>query len=409
MNILQFGNTDLVGKRFNGYCLNKYFAAKGHSCFHMVWKKSSSDNNVIQLITFPPARAINKFFNFIEKILSIQSLVSPFSFIPIFSKFFKKSDIVHYHILHTGFFSLLALPILTRLKPSVWTLHDPWALTGHCIHPLNRCEKWKHGCGSCPDLQIPLKLYFDNTALMWKIKKFIYSKSKLNLVVASAWMLKMVMESPLTKNLKVSHIPLGIDLNIFKRTNITLAKEKLGIPPDTLVISFRAVNSEFKGLDYIKYALNKLNTNLKICLLTFDKVGLLNEFSDKFQIIDLGWLESEIDISDAYNAADVFLMPSVAEAFGMMAIEAMACGKPIIVLDGTSLSEVTFAPLGAISCPQGDFYSFSKALDFLVHDPSAREDLGLAAEKLAIDNYSFDTHAQRVFDYYCEVISDCNN
>lgn len=404
MRILQIGNTDLVGKRFNGHYLNRYFIQLGLNSCHLVWKKDSGDTKTFELISLPGARIINAIFNRIEKYLSVQSVLSPFSFKLIFDKRFRSADIVHYHLIHTGFFNLLALPILTRLRPSVWTLHDPWAMTGHCVYPPNGCIRWKSGCGSCPDLNVPIKISRDNTAFMWKLKKFIYSKSKIHLIVASKWMLSMVNNSPLMKNCPVKHIPLGIDLSVFSKSDLIESKRRLGIASDRLVISFRAVNSEFKGLSYIKDALDNLKTDKKICLLTFDQVGLVDDLSNKFQVVDLGWLHSEIELADAYNAADIFLMPSVSEAFGMMAIEAMACGKPIIVFDNTSLAEVTFAPLGAIAVSQGDGDSFKRALEFLIENPLEREQLGNRAEKIATENYSFEAHARRVLDLYSDIL-----
>lgn len=61
-------------------------------------------------------------------------------------KEFKEADIIHFHNLHGDYFNYLSLPCLTRLKPSVWTLHDMQSFTGHCAFSYG-CEKWKTGCG----------------------------------------------------------------------------------------------------------------------------------------------------------------------------------------------------------------------------------------------------------------------
>jgi len=405
MNILQLGNTDLVGKRFNGHSLHRYFSDLGINSNHLVWRKYSNDGNTFEFIGIPGKRILNSILIRLEMFFSLQSLISPFTFALLFDKRFKVAEIVHYHLIHTGFFNLLALPILTRLKPSVWTLHDPWAMTGHCIHPLNGCTRWKTGCGKCPDLNIPLKISFDNTKFIWKLKKFIFSKSKIHIVVASKWMLDMVRESPLMRNFPVSLIPLGIDLSVFRKSDSYLAKHRFGIDSQTLVISFRAVNSEFKGLNYIKSALNNLNVDKKICLLTFNEKGLMDEFRGRFQIVDLGWVDDELLLAQAYNAADIFLMPSIAESFGMMAVEAMACAKPIIVFDKTALSEITFAPQGAIAVPQGDAELLRGAIERLINDPVERGRLGQRAEKIAIENYSFIEHARKIHELYKQMLN----
>lgn len=404
VNVLQFGNTDLVGKRFNGHSLHKYFSNLGIKSSHLVWRKFSSNKGTFEFVNLPGKRIINSILIRLEMFLSLQSLISPFPLAIIFNKRFWATDIVHYHLIHTGFFNLLALPILTRLKPSIWTLHDPWALTGHCIYPPKGCVRWKSGCGKCPDLKTPLRISFDTTGFLWSVKKFIYKNSRIHLIVASKWMLDMVRESPLTKNMHVSLIPFGIDLALFRKLNANSGTSRFGIEPQSIVLSFRAVDSPFKGLSYIKDCLRELRTDKKICLLTFNEKGLMEEFKGKYQIIDLGWIDDEALLAEAYNAADIFLMPSTSEAFGVMAIEAMACGKPIIVFDKTSLSEVTHSPNGGLAVPHGDSRSLRHALERLINEPEERNRLGKYAENIAIQNYSFDTHAQTVLQLYNEIL-----
>jgi len=111
---------------------------------------------------------------------------------------FRKADVVHYQIIHDGFFSILAMPFLSRLKPSVWTWHDPWIMTGHCIYPME-CERWKIGCGECPDLARPFAVSHENTRTGFALKKWTVEHSTINIVVASKWMMKMALESPIGK------------------------------------------------------------------------------------------------------------------------------------------------------------------------------------------------------------------
>ena len=64
-------------------------------------------------------------------------------------------DIIQLHNLHGEYFDLRALPSLSHQVPVVWTLHDAWPLTGHCAHFSGiGCERWRAGCGACPDLSL---------------------------------------------------------------------------------------------------------------------------------------------------------------------------------------------------------------------------------------------------------------
>lgn len=403
MKILQIGNTDLIGNRFNGHDLNKSFLRQGLQSQHCVWDKQSNEPNTWQLSDFGNKRAINYLLSYIEKKTSLQSLLFPLSFKLLMDKRFKSADIVHYHLIHTGYFNLASLPFLSHMKPSVWTLHDPWAMTGHCIYSYD-CFKWKTGCGNCPYLSTQFAMTKDRTALMWKIKKNIYHRSKIDIVVASKWMLNMAEQSPLLSKFKLHYIPFGVDLTVFKPSDTKEAKRQLGVMPGSLVICFRATNSEFKGLSYIKECLRRLEFDQPICLLTFNDRGQMDEFRGKYQIIDLGWVNEDALTVKAYNAADIFLMPSTAEAFGMMAMEAMACGKPVIVFEGTSLPEVIMAPRGGISVPQGDVDALLAALKDLINNPGFRLKLGQSALDLSSQHYNFNTHVMKLLDLYRDVI-----
>ena len=71
----------------------------------------------------------------------------------------------------------------------------------------------------------------------------------------------------------------------------------------------------------------------KLTLITIGELGLLPDLGDNVRHIDLGWVTDSYDLVDLYRACDIFLMPSERESFGMMAAEAMSCGKTVLALD----------------------------------------------------------------------------
>ncbi len=89
----------------------------------------------------------------------------------------KRPDLLQLHNLHGGYFDLRELPVLSRQVPVVLTLHDAWLLSGHCAHSFD-CERWKIGCGSCPDLTIPPPIRRDGSAFNWLRKREIFLKSQ---------------------------------------------------------------------------------------------------------------------------------------------------------------------------------------------------------------------------------------
>lgn len=404
MKILQVSHFDLMGNRFNGYDLNKLFVDKGIDAQQCVWEKQSNDSNVWKLFDFKHRNYIREKIEHVERCLSIQSILYPFSFQLLFDRRFRHVDLVHYHLIHTNFFNFLSLPFLTHIKPSVWTLHDPWAMTGHCVHPYD-CDRWKNGCGDCPNLGSLFALLKDHTRLNWNLKKLSYAASSIDIIVASKFMQDMATQSPLLSKFRIHRIPFGVDLDTFKPSDRERARSRFSILPGSIVISFRSTNYEFKGLKFINDCLHNLKSVAPVCLLTFNEVGLLEEFKDKYQVIDLGWVNDQELLVDAYNASDIFLMPSTQEAFGMMAVEAMACGKPTIVFEGTSLPEIIHSPEGGVAVRQGDSDGLLFELQQLVDNQERRHQIGRNALELARRHYDFKDHAEKILSLYKEIIA----
>lgn len=405
MKIININPWASSGKRFNGISLKQPLAELGIESKHITWEPEARDEEVIYFggkINHFITRALRR----VERHLSIQSLLqvnNPFRL--LFKPIFRQADIAHYHIVHTGYFSLLSLPLLTRLKPSVWTLHDPWALTGHCIHPFD-CEKWKTACHSCPMLDTPFKMQRDHTAFMFKTKKKIYQLSKIELIVASKWMLNMVQQSPLLSHMKMHYIPFGLDLNFYKPLDTREAKKKLGLDPDTTVICFRAVKDEFKGYEYIIAALEKLSAKKPICILTMNYKGLVESLRGKFLTVELGYCSDDNLLRDAFNASDIFLMPSLAESFGMMAIEAMACGKPVIAFENTGLAETIFAPDPGIAVPLRNVDALASAIQRLIDNPTEAINRGQRSREVAEKYYDIKLQAQRTAEVYQDLLEN---
>jgi glycosyltransferase involved in cell wall biosynthesis len=162
--------------------------------------------------------------------------------------------------------------------------------------------------------------------------------------------------------------------------------------------------SPFKGFESFVEALRRLGKiNVPLTIMTTHAKTRLNEFIGTHQIIDLGWVTDEAKMLDTFKAADFFVMPSTSEAFGMMAIEAMACAKPVIVFDGTSLPEVTHAPDVGISVPMGDIDGLATAMRRLAESSEERQVRGMASRAIAETFYGDQLFAQRLADLYRSV------
>lgn len=448
MKILQINGYESPGRRFNGLSLTPLLKARGIDSTHLIWAKDTCDPAVlswaekggrINWLVNSVKRSLSsrqwfsrvfrigkrnvslhKVFNLIDRlslqrwfnrvagkvegILSLQSVLYLNSLWLTRMSAYKEADLLHLHIIHSGYLSLWALPGITRQKPTVWTLHDPWAMTGHCVYPFD-CTRWQSKCGDCPRLKTHMPLRADRTEFLFRYKRHVFSKSKFDVIVASRWMLNMVQSSPLFEGVCVHHVPFGLDLEFFSEVAAPDARKRFGIPDDALVICFRSDTNEFKGLSHIIQVLDRIRCDQPVCLLTFAMKGLMDRFAGSFQLVELGWLNDEAFMRDAFVAADIFLMPSIAEAFGVMAIEAMACGKPVISFDDTALAEVTFAPDVGVSVPMGDTEALLGALQRLIDHPEERRERGRKGRLIAEKYYDAEIQADKLAEIYRIVVS----
>ena len=401
--VVQISSGDLIGRRFNGYDLTPYLREHDVQSTHLVfWNKQSEAPFVSQLFPYPGSLRLTRTLNRLEDRLSTHAHFHPQSWFLPAHESFRAADVAHYQIIHDGYFSLGALRFLSQLKPTVWTWHDPWPLTGHCIYPIE-CERWLTGCGSCPDLNRVFSMRSDRTADEFERKKRIYERIDANVVVASPWMLQLVQRSPLTSHFKFHLVPFGIDLQKFRERDRAAARCKLGVLPGRKVVMIRAIASPYKGLENFIQALSHLGLGESLCIISFQETGHFDNFIGTHQIIEFNWSNDEDLLIDAYTASDLFIMPSKAEAFGMMAIEAMACGRTVICFEGTSLPSVTFAPDAGLAVPMDDNQALSQAIRHLLSNPNECELRGQRSRVLAEKHYDINIQAKSLTRLYREV------
>jgi len=407
MNILHVSSTDLMGGRFTGYYMHQALE-EIHAVEMAVWNKTTDNPSVHSMrdsrffLCFP-----STFVRRFDNKLGLEGLTGLAGWILPFQEYFKRADIVHLHLIHNGpYSSILSLPMLSRLKPLVWSIHDPWAMTGGCLYSFD-CDRWLTGCNSpCPYPRRKSLLQDHTPALHWQIKKWVYQKSDLSLVVASRWMQDRVQRSPLLRHIPCHVIPYGIDLETFRPRPKAESRKKLGIWPDQKVLVFRDVGLEsdrFKGMRWLMEALQMYEPQEPTCLLILQDGRAFRSLWPKYSVITPGWIDGE-ELAVILSAGDVFLMPSIQEAFGLMAVESMACGTPVVVCEGTSLPDVIKAPQSGLVVPPRDSVALAGAIKQLLEDDSLRDRLGRQARQIAEREYALPLYLQRHLNLYEEVI-----
>jgi glycosyltransferase involved in cell wall biosynthesis len=284
--------------------------------------------------------------------------------------------------------------------PVVWSLHDMNPFTGGCHH-AGDCERFTNHCRDCPQLKHPGP--HDDAFRFFDIKKRCYAGKNLHVISSSDWMSAQARRSTLLRHARSFHtIPLGLDLELFKPIDKSCARQTLAIDSDRFVVGFACadLSSHDKGGALLVEALHALTDEAKITLLVFG-AGKLPDGGGRYQLIELGSINAPHLQSLFYSACDVFAAPSRIESFGLTALEAMACGTPVVAFHtGGLLDVVADGETGLLEPKVGSVVGLHDQLDWMLQHPTGRRNMGLAARKRVEKQFASALMAKRYVELY---------
>jgi glycosyltransferase involved in cell wall biosynthesis len=277
-------------------------------------------------------RKISKIF-YSNKNTTISLNILPSKILKIINR--MNADIVNLHWIGNETLSLFDInKINTKI---VWTLHDMWPFLGtdHYSSTADYSNGFK-------DKKIN-NYYFNLDRFIWKLKKKNFNNVK-KIICTSKWMYDKVNQSDLFNKKEIKIIELPIDQEFWKPLDKNISKKFLNIDSTKKVIVFGAdnfLNNNRKGfslfIEIIKY-LKKTN-KFEFEVILFGETKNLDQFKH-MNFINMGYINDDITKKLIYSAADVTVVPSVLEAFGLVAQEATHCGSPCVVFNNTGLTSI---------------------------------------------------------------------
>jgi glycosyltransferase involved in cell wall biosynthesis len=321
--------------------------------------------------------------------------------------FFQSADVLNLHNLHTGYFNYLAISKLTQLKPAVFTLHDMWSFTGHCAYS-NQCDRWKIGCGKCPDLDTYPSMVRDSSDIEWKLKNRTYAKSNLTIVAPSHWLADQAKSSMLSR-FPVHHIPNGIDMSVFQALDRQQCRHALGLPQDKKILLFAAasISDTRKGGDLLWKALAALPNDIKQNVLLLILGADDSEIPDiGVPAIQMGYVESDRIKATIYSAADLFVFPTRADNLPLVLQESMACGTPMVSFDIGGVPDlVRPGTTGYLAAPE-DALDLRDGIVKLLNDENLRSHMRTQCRSIALAEYSIELQVQRYTGLYEQALKE---
>ena len=209
---------------------------------------------------------------------------------------------------------------------------------------------------------------------------------------------------------KIEIIPPAVDHNLYYQNRNKIALKKYGVREDEKVILYVGAEEPRKNVQFLINAFSKLKKKIpKVKLL---KVGMPNYIGVREKllkqieslnlqkdVIFTGYV-SEKELAEIYNAADLFVFPSLYEGFGMPPLEAMACGTPVITSNTSSLPEVVGD--AAITVDPYDINRFAEEMYEVLTNHGLKEEMirkGLKRSKI----FTWDSSAKKMLRVYEEL------
>lgn len=312
-------------------------------------------------------------------------------------------DVINLHwvarfVDYAAFFS--AMP---RRTPVVWRIADMNPITGGC-HYDEGCGKYLEGCGSCP--QLGSGDVNDLSRQTWKRKQEIFGHvdpRRLHFVALNRWMASNLAQHPFFHRFPVTIIPNGLDTEVFAPRNRKFARESLGLPQDATIILFVAdvVQIRYKGFLSLTEALSGLKSQDNLLLVSVGTKPVLNVGVPH---VHLGQISDDRLLALTYNAADLFVIPSLQDNSPNTVLESMACGIPVVGFETGGVPDIVRHGATGSLVPCHDVAALSAAIEDLLRNPSKREEMGINSRRVALQEYSLAVQARRYSELYQSLV-----
>ncbi len=313
------------------------------------------------------------------------------------------ADLVHSHTWYANFAGHTAA-----------LLHGiPHVISAHSLEPLRPWKAEQLGGG-------------------YRVSSFIERTAYLAadaVIAVSAGMREDVLRSyPEIDPEKVRVVHNGIDLESWRRRENPDTVRRWGIDPDQPSVVFVGRITRQKGLPYLLRAAAQLppNVQLVLCAGAPDTPELMAEVQRLVAELrakrdGVVWIDDMLpreDLTAILSAATTFVCPSVYEPLGIVNLEAMACGTPVVGSGTGGIPEVvthgevgTIVPIEQVTDgtgepidPQKFVSDLAAALTEMVSDPQRARELGRAARKRVEDHFSWEAIAERTIAVYESVL-----
>lgn len=310
----------------------------------------------------------------------------------------QEADVINLHWVnnfldYSSFFQRVSTPI-------IWTLHEMYPFTGGCSYSED-CVQFKDGCQLCPQLEGSSNPEY--VKHLFKSKLQLLTMPQVEVVAPSQWLLNLSKSSKLLGTRKHHHIPYGLDTSVFKYQERKDVRRQLNWELDGFYVLFTAdsIGNRRKGFQYMIDALNQLKDKEMRC------VAVGTKPKELYSGIDFQGSVSDVStMARYYAAADVFVIPTLADNLPNTVLESLLCGTPVIGFPNGGVPEMIEHGKNGLLCQETSALSLAESLlEF-------RKSYTFDAKQIANDaasKYNFARQAKAYLEVYSDNLENTNN
>lgn len=295
-------------------------------------------------------------------------------------------DLIHAHFAYPdGFAAFLARKTLER--PLIVTLHGVDILTEPSL---------KYG--------IRLKNYYDII-----VRKVLAHADKV--IVASNYVYREAISAGCDKE-RLVYLPNGIDLQRFN-THIdgSFVKKRLGITNRPIIFTLRAHEAK-NGIEYLIKAVPLVLKEMPEAIFIIGGDGPLRVYHELLakrlgilKSIFFVWRIPQKQLPFYYAACDVFVIPSIIEAFGLVTGEALASGKPVIGTNVGGIPDIVADGINGILVRPRNPQEIAKQIIVLLQNPELRKEMGIKGRRIMEEKFDIKKRIDRILSIYSELLN----
>lgn len=404
MNILIVSTSDLGGGAARAaYRLHESLLLEKINSKMLVLHKLSKDSNVLLVNKKVSQKILSKVGGFLDrKLLNRYKKKNVTLFSPAYFQFrniVKEINLINPDIVHLQWVSagMLRVEDIAKIKAQIiWSLHDMWPFTGGC-HYSSNCLGYIRNCGNCEVLGSKNSNDLSRKVLNRKSKNY----SSMIISGVSEWITEQSKMSSLFK--KNKHVTIGnpINTDFYKPQNKEFSRELWSLPKDKKLILFGAVEAVTdlrKGFLELCDALKYIDVN-NVELVVFGSKKPDNPIFLNFKTHYIDHLNDDISLITLYSSVDVMVVPSIQEAFGQTASEAMACGIPTVAFNDTGLKDIVIHKKTGFLARANDTKDIANGIQWVLNNDNYKQ-LSIASRLQIVTHFDYKVIAKKYINLY---------